>query len=118
MGKWGGVVGHPLAIGLPAACSPICPVLFNKKRCNFKKTNKMPAVVNRNKPSALASIIMELEPLPENEKLQMLDAIRKRKLVLAAYKLDQKTKKNAISMNEIVAEVKKVRKLRNRNGAK
>ena len=78
----------------------------------------MPGTATRNKPSALASIIMEIEPLPEKEKLQMLDAIRKRKSVLASYKLDQKTKRNSISMNEIVAEVKKVRKLRSSNGAK
>ncbi len=78
----------------------------------------MPSIANRNKPSALASIIMEIEPLPEKEKLQMLDAIRKRKSVLTAYKLDQKTKRSSTSMNEIVAEVKKVRKLRNKNGSK
>ncbi len=77
----------------------------------------MPSIVNKNKPTALVSIIMELEPLPEKEKLEMLDAIRKRKSLLAAFKLDQKTKKNSITMSEIVAEVKKVRKLRNRNGA-
>ena len=58
----------------------------------------MPGISYRNKPSALASIIMEIEALPEKEKLQMLDAIRKRKSVLAAYKHDQKTKKNTITV--------------------
>ena len=78
----------------------------------------MKAAINKSIPSALASIVMEIEPLPENDKLQMLDAIRKRKLVLAAYKLDRRVKKNKIGINEIVSEVKKVRKSRNRNGAK
>ncbi len=78
----------------------------------------MPSLASRNKPSALASIILEIEPLPEKEKLQMLDAIRKRKSVLASYKLDQKTKRNSVNMTEIVAEGKKVRKLRNKNGSK
>ena len=72
----------------------------------------MKTALNRSTPSALASIVMEIEPLPENDKLQMLDAIRKRKLVLAAYKLDRRVKKNTISINEIVSEVKKVRKSR------
>jgi len=74
----------------------------------------MKTALNRSTPSALASIVMEIEPLPENDKLQMLDAIRKRKLVLAAYKLDRRVKKNTISINEIVSEVKKVRKSRSR----
>ena len=78
----------------------------------------MKTALNKNTPSALASIVMEIEPLPENDKLQMLDAIRKRKLVLAAYKLDRKVKKNSIGINEIIDEVKKVRKSRSRNGAK
>ena len=78
----------------------------------------MKVAINKRIPSALASIVMEIEPLPENDKLQMLDAIRKRKLVLAAYKLDRRVKKNKIGINEIVSEVKKVRKSRNRNGAK
>jgi len=72
----------------------------------------MKTALNKSTPSALASIVMEIEPLPENDKLQMLDAIRKRKLVLAAYKLDRRVKKNTISINEIVSEVKKVRKSR------
>jgi len=74
----------------------------------------MKTALNKSTPSALASIVMEIEPLPENDKLQMLDAIRKRKLVLAAYKLDRRVKKNTISINEIVSEVKKVRKSRSR----
>jgi len=74
----------------------------------------MKTALNKSTPSALASIVMEIEPLPENDKLQMLDAIRKRKLVLAAYKLDCRVKKNTISINEIVSEVKKVRKSRSR----
>ncbi|MDZ4807163.1 MAG: hypothetical protein SGI96_02730 [Bacteroidota bacterium] len=74
----------------------------------------MKTALNKSTPSALASIVMEIEPLPENDKLQMLDAIRKRKLVLAAYKLDRRVKKNTISINEIVSEVKKVRKRRSK----
>jgi predicted RNase H-like HicB family nuclease len=41
---------------------------------------------------------------------QYLEKSRKSKSVMAARRLDQKTKKNSITMNEIVKEVKKVRK--------
>lgn len=66
------------------------------------------------KSSILADIVSEVESLPKKDKEQMLDAIRKRKAFLTALKVDQKTRKNNISMEEIVTEVKKVRKQRNR----
>jgi hypothetical protein len=76
------------------------------------------ARIKTKRPSTLANIVMEVESLPENEKQQMLEAIRKRKAVLAAFKLDQKVKRNDLTMNEIVAEVKKARKQRYLDGRK
>ena len=66
------------------------------------------------KSSILADIVSEIESLPKKDKEQMLDAIRKRKAFLTALKYDQKVRKNTISMEEVVAEVKKIRKQRNR----
>jgi len=72
------------------------------------------AIKRSRKPSILADIVSEVESLPKKDKEQMLDAIRKRKAFLTALKFDRKVLKNNISMEKVVAEVKRVRKQHSR----
>jgi hypothetical protein len=67
-------------------------------------------LINTNEPSTLAKIVMEVELLNEKEKLVMLRQIRMRKALLMAEKLKGSVKPNKITLNEIVAEQKKMRK--------
>ncbi len=65
-------------------------------------------VLNEKEPSTLAKIVMEVEPLTEEEKKLMLKQVRMRKAVLMAEKLKGAVLPNNISMSEIVSEQKKM----------
>jgi len=69
-------------------------------------------VINETEPSTLAKIVMEVEPLSEEEKKLMLKQVRMRKAVLMAEKLKGAVLSNDISMSEIVSEQKKMHKER------
>lgn len=69
-------------------------------------------VLNEKEPSTLAKIVMEVEPLTEEEKKLMLKQVRMRKAVLMAEKLKGAVLPNNISMSEIVSEQKKIHKER------
>ena len=66
--------------------------------------------ININEPSTLAKIVMEVEALTEREKQVMLRQVRMRKAVFMAEKLKGSIKSNKITMEEIVAEQKALRK--------
>jgi hypothetical protein len=72
-------------------------------------------LTNEDEPSTLAKIIMEIEPLSEKEKLVMLRQVRMRKALFMAEKLKGAVKPNKITLDEIVAEQKKMQKERKRN---
>ena len=74
--------------------------------------------INENQPSTLAKIVMEVEPLNEKEKQVMLRQVRMRKALLMAEKLKGSVKPNKITLDEIVAEQKAMRKERKKNAAK
>ena len=75
-------------------------------------------LTNEDEPSTLAKIIMEVEPLSEKEKLVMLRQVRMRKALFMAEKLKGAVKPNKITLDEIVAEQKKMQKERKRNASK
>jgi len=75
-------------------------------------------LINENKLSTLAKIVMEVEPLNEKEKQLMLRQARMRKALLMAEKLKGSVKPNKITLDEIVAEQKAMRKERKKHGAK
>jgi len=75
-------------------------------------------LINENKLSTLAKIVMEVEPLNEKEKQLMLRQVRMRKALLMAEKLKGSVKPNKITLDEIVAEQKAMRKERKKHGAK
>ena len=68
--------------------------------------------INEKEPSTLAKLVMELEPLTEEEKKLMLKQVRMRKAVMMAEKLKEEVLPNNISISEIVSEQKKMRKER------
>lgn len=74
--------------------------------------------INENQPSTLAKIVMEVEPLNEKEKQVMLRQVRMRKALLMAEKLKGSVKPNKITLDEIVAEQKAMRKERKKHAAK
>ena len=75
-------------------------------------------LINKNEPSTLAKIVMEVEPLNEKEKQVMLRQVRMRKALLMAEKLKGSVKPNKITLPEIVAEQKAMRKESKKHGAK
>jgi len=71
-----------------------------------------------NEPSTLAKIVMEVEPLSEKEKRVMLKQVRMRKALFMAEKLKGTVKPNKITLEEIVAEQKKLHKEKKKNASK
>ncbi|MEO8567689.1 MAG: hypothetical protein ABI419_01090 [Ginsengibacter sp.] len=75
-------------------------------------------LINENEPSTLAKIVMEVEPLNEKEKQVMLRQVRMRKALLMAEKLKGSVKPNKITLAEIIAEQKEMRKERKKHDPK
>jgi ASC-1-like (ASCH) protein len=65
-------------------------------------------IINEKEPSTLTKIVMEVEPLTEEEKKFMLKQVRMRKAVMMAEKLIEAVLPNNISISEIVSEQKKM----------
>jgi hypothetical protein len=70
-------------------------------------------LLNKEKePSTLAQIVMEVEPLTEEEKKLMLKQVRMRKALFIAEKLKGSVKPNKVNISQIVSEQKKMHKER------
>lgn len=69
-------------------------------------------------PSTLAKIVMEVEPLTEKEKLLLLKQVRMRKALFLTEKLKDSVRPNKISLSDIVAEQKQMRKQRKKDASK
>lgn len=67
-------------------------------------------LINENEPSTLAQIVMEVEPLSEKEKQVILRQVRMRKALLMAENLKGSVKPNKVTLSEIAAEQKAMRK--------